>query len=205
MSLTYTGTSNPSLGSATNSTYMVLDNFQSDYYANSNISLFAKFSGQMPTSSRPFTITVTTFYNSGGTTYGIDTLSSSDSCSPGSLSASLALVNSSIGATTSLGITITTSNELYSGSFIGITFPSEISVSGSCSTDNANIACSVGNTSYGNLTISSIISKSTVIVVTFSSIQNPAQAIITSSFQVVSYIDNLFDGIVDQVTSGLTI
>ena len=82
----------------------------------------------MPTSSRSFTITVTTYYNSGGTNYGIDTLSYTDNCPAGTLTASLLLADSSIGATTSLTINLTLKNSLFSGSYIGVVIPSEITV-----------------------------------------------------------------------------
>ena len=182
--MTYQGSFNPSLGRATNSTYVILDTFQSDYYANSNISLFAKFSGQMPPSSRTFTITVTTYLNSGGNNYGIDTLSTSDSCPPGSLSVSLSLANASIGATTSLTLVVTTSNSLISGSHIAVIIPTDITVSpgSTCSTNNSNIGCVVSNSSYSNLSVSSLISGGTVIEIIYISVANPGQAGVTTSF-----------------------
>lgn len=205
ISLTYTGSFNPTLGSATNSSYLVLDTFQSDYYPNSNISLFAKFSGQMPPSSRPFTITVTTYLNSAGTTYGIDTLSVTESCPAGALTCSLSLANSSIGASTSLTLSVTTSNSLFAGSFIGVTFPPSITAASPCSTNNSNILCSVTASGYANLTVSGLVAGGVTILITFSSVQNPGQAGLTASFQVVTYLDNLLDAVIDQALSGLTL
>lgn len=78
-------------------------------------------------------------------------------------------------------------------------------VSGLCSTNNTSISCSVANNTYANLTVTATVSAATAIKITFSTVTNPGQALTCSSFSIVSYIDGLFDGIIDQTTSGLTL
>lgn len=88
---------------------------------------------------------------------------------------------------------------------MGVTFPVEMKVSGVCSTNVTGIGCSIRNNTYANLTVTATISAATAIKITFSTVTNPGQALTSSSFSILSYIDGLFDGIIDQTASGLTL
>lgn len=204
VSISCTAGSSPSLISL-NSSLLVLGNFSSDYFPNSNISIFTRFNVVAPPSSRTFTITASTFYVSGSTAYPIDTKTNSYNCLAGTFSpASVVLSSYSIGASTTLTLSLTLGHAVYANSYIGVTFPSNLAVSGSCSSNSSFLTCLVTNSSYSNVSVSGTVAAQTVVVLTFSA-TNPGEAITTSSLQVISYIDYLFDGIIDSTTSGLTI
>jgi len=62
----------------------------------------------------------------------------------------------------------------------------------------------ITNSTYSNISVSATVAKSTVITISYS-VTNPGEAITTSSLSVISYIDYLFDGVIDSTTSGLTL
>jgi hypothetical protein len=207
VALSYSATGSPALLSI-NSSSIVLGNFSADYYPNSNISIFNRFTVVAPSSSRAFTITAATFFSSGGSAYPIDSKTNSYSCLPGGLTpAAVAVTNSSLGATTALILSITLEHALSAGCYLGVAFPAELAVVGnsSCSSNNSLVSCSLSNGSYGNLSVSGAVAGSTVLLITFSAVNNPPEGLTTASFAVASYIDSALDGIIDQLTSGLTL
>jgi hypothetical protein len=204
VSISCTAGSSPSLISLNSST-LVLGSFSSDYFPNTNISIFTRFQVVAPPSSRVFTITASTFYVSGSTYYAIETKTNSYSCAAGSFSpASVTLGSYSIGASTTLTLSITLGHAVYANSYIGVTFPSNVRASGSCSTNSSSLTCSITNSSYSNISVSATVAALTVITLSYS-VTNPGEAITTTSLQVISYIDSLFDGIIDSTTTGLTL
>jgi hypothetical protein len=103
---------------------VVLGSFSSDYYPNSNISVFSRFTVVAPPSSRVFSITATTYYQKDGTLYGVDSSTATFSCVAGSLSpASVSTNSTNIGATAQLTLAFTLGHAVYSGSIIAVTFP----------------------------------------------------------------------------------
>lgn len=208
VSLSFTASaSSPSLVFL-NSSLLIIGNFSSDSYPNSNISIFNRFNVVAPKSSRPFTITATTYYTSGSDSYGIDSKTNTYSCSVGALTpASIAINNTGIGATSKITITITLGHAIYANGYIGVTFPNIITsaIGSTCSTNITSIACSVTNSSYSNLTVSATVAASTNIFISYNSVNNPGQASTSGSFVITTYLDNLLDGIIDTLNSGLTL
>lgn len=146
-------------------------------------------------------------YNTGGISYGIDSTTNTYSCTPGSITTySLTASSYAINAVTAYTIIFTTIYPLKSGSFIGITFPTYISLvlGSSCSSTNSFLSCSVSNTSYANISISGVVSASTSLTLTFNSVTNPNQAMTTGSFLIYTYYDSGLDSIVDRLLSGMT-
>ena len=146
-------------------------------------------------------------YNTGGTSYGIDTMTNTYSCTPGAITTySLSATTYAINAVTAYTIRFTTIYPLRSGSFIGIVFPSYISLvlGSSCSSTNSFLSCSVANTSYANISISGTVSASTSLTLTFNSVTNPNQAMTTGSVLIYTYYDSGLDSVVDRLTSGMT-
>ena len=158
-----------------NSSLLVLGSFSADFFPSTNISIFNRFTIIAPPSSRPFTITVTTYYQQAGSTYGIDTLTKTYGCLPGTMTAALTLADTAIGASTSLVITVTIQNSLYSGSYIGVSFPAGITatVGNTCSSNSSSLSCTVTASNYANLTSSALVAGASVIDITFSAVQNP--------------------------------
>jgi hypothetical protein len=158
-----------------------------------------------PPSTRPFTLTLTSLYSTGGSAYGIDTLTNSYNCNSGSIvTYSLTALNYAINALTTYTITFSTVNTLTTGSFIAIVFPPYITLSGSCSSTNGALSCAVSNTSYANISISGPISGGTSLSIKFTSVTNPSQAFTSAPFAIYTYYDSGLDSLVDKLTSGMT-
>jgi hypothetical protein len=163
----------PYLISMTNSS-LTLGNFTTNYNAGSNISFTNRFNVINPRSSRTFTVTFTTFFLTGGTQYGIETSTQSFKCDIGTLNASVSAGTNLINTNTTVTLNITLTNSIYSGSFIGVSFPQYLTaiVGGSCSTNNINVSCSVTANNYSNLSVSGTVnaSVSPTIVITYNTI-----------------------------------
>ncbi len=112
-----------------------------------------------------------------------------------------------INTNTTITLSITLKNAIYSGSYIGVTFPQSLSAINSsiCSTNNTNISCIVTASNYSNLTVVGTVAASSVIIITYNTITTAQEALTTNSFSIVTYIDNAFDGIIDKVSDNLTL
>jgi hypothetical protein len=160
-----------------------------------------------PTSTRAYTLTLTTLFSTGGTTYGIDTLSFTGNCIAGTLTAASLLISSlSVNVLTQYVINFRTVNALTTGSYIGVTFPStlQLTTGNTCSSNTTGLACTVTTSTYANISISRTLTAATSLSLTFSSVTNPNQVLTTSSITVATYYDSGLDSLVDQLTSGLT-
>ena len=158
---------------ALNSTSLTIGNFSQNYNPNSNISIFSRFNVNAPKSSRTFTITATSYYVSGTTTYGIETMTNSYSCSPGMLSpVTLTETSPYVNAATTLSLTITLANAVYSGSYIGVSFPLylTVTVGSTCTANSSFIACAVTASNYSNLTVSGTVAAATTILITYNAV-----------------------------------
>lgn len=162
-----------------------------------------------PPSSRPFNIIFTSLVLVDGTYYPIDSNTLSYSPLAGTLSnPSLNLSSYVINDPAQYDIAFTTSNPLIAGSFIAVTFPSTITLTGNttCSANLSSIStCTISSSSYANLTLTGSIPGGTSIKLTFNVVTNPNQAITTSSIQVRTYYDSGLDSGVDTLTSGMTV
>lgn len=78
-------------------------------------------------------------------------------------------------------------------------------MSGSCSSSNGQLTCSISNSSYANISVSGSIPALTALTIVFNSVKNPRQVLTTSSIVIITYYDSGLDSIVDLLTSGLTI
>ena len=163
----------PFLISSTNSS-LTLGSFTTNYNANSNISFTNRFNVVNPKSSRTFTITFTTYYLTGGTQYGIETSTQSFNCDIGILNGNVTAGTNVINTNTTIILRITLTNSLYSGSYIGVTFPQYLTaiVGSSCSTNNTNVSCSISVNNYSNLSVSGTVDPSInpIIVITYNTI-----------------------------------
>jgi len=104
-------------------------------------------------------------------------------------------------------LSLTSANSVYSGSFIGVSFPQYLTavVGNTCSTNNSLISCSVTSNNFSNLSVSGTVAASETIVITYNSITNAQEALTANSVSVTSYIDSANDGIIDQLSTGLTL
>ena len=168
--------------------------------------ILAGFNVVNPRSTRSFTVTLRTSYLIGGITYGIDSRTNTYRCNSGTLtSASISLASFKINALTTYTLTFTISNQLTLGSSIGVMFPSIITLGTSCSSPNSSLSCSISNSTYANISVSSTIAASSIIRITFSSVKNANQAQTSTSLSITTYYDSLLDSLVDTLSTGLTI
>jgi hypothetical protein len=173
------------------------------------INLFNSFNIVTPPHSRAFSFTFTSLYLNSGTYYDIDTISYSVTPLTSSLTGlSVAAASLFVNDATTYTVKMTTVNALTSGSYIGVLFPSTVSLAtnGSCSSDVAALSsCTIVNSSYVNFTSTGAIPASTAITLTFNPVSNPNQAITTASIQISTYYDYGLDSKVDTASSGLSI
>lgn len=161
-----------------------------------------------PPSTRPFTITLTSLYSFGGTTYGIDTSTNTYNCSNGVIAtATISSTSYAINAVASYTFRFTTINALTTGSYISIVFPSYTSavIGSSCSSTNSFLSCSVANSSYLNISVGGAVAGGTSLTITVNSANNPNQAMTTASFGIYTYYDSGLDSLVDRLITGLTL
>jgi hypothetical protein len=121
--------------------------------------------------------------------------------------ANLTLGTLSINKNTSYHIVFTTINALTSGSFIQIIFPSDsvVDPSATCSVNITNTSsCSKSNQNI-TIQINGTVSAGSIIKVIVTVVLNGPDAVTSSSFQIYTYYDNLYDSLVDQLTSGLNV
>lgn len=207
--MSFVNGSSPSLISQTSSSFTI-GNFNTNYTQNTTISLLSSLNVVNPRSSRTFTITFTTYYVPGpGTTpYGIEASTKSYNCATGVLTpVNVTAGTNLINRNTTITLSITLKNALYSGSYIGITFPQYLTaiVGSICSVNISNITCSVTTSNYSNLSVSATVAASSVITITFNTITTSQEALTTNSFSIITYIDSAFDGIIDRVAENLTL
>lgn len=162
-----------------------------------------------PPSSRPFTLKFTSLVLVDSIYYSIDSSTLTYSPLTGTLTnPSLTADSYLINDPTRYEIAFTTVNPLIAGSFISVTFPSTITLTGSttCAANHSSIStCTISSSSYANLTLSGSLPGGTSIKLIFNAVTNPNQAITTSSIQVRTFYDFGVDSAVDTITSGLTI
>ena len=110
------------------------------------------FSWVNPTSTLPYTLTITTFMNISNVAYKIDTRTNTYSTNAGVMTATISPLSQPINSASSYKFTITTINNLVSGSYINVVVPSELTASsGSCtSTTVVGATCS---SSQNNVTL----------------------------------------------------
>jgi len=192
-----------------NATSLILSNLTNiDYTGGSNITINNGLRVITPPSSRPFTITFTTYTVINGVYYGIDTISTTLVCVTGTLSsASIVPVSKAVNAITSHTITFSLANALISGSYIGVVFPATLVLTfpSTCTSNNVLLSCSVYNTTFANISVIGSLASNTSLSLTFNSVINPSQAIITPSVAIYTYYDSGLDSMVDKLTSGLTV
>ena len=170
------------------------------------INMFFSLTIVTPPSSRSFSFTFTSLYFNSAVYYPIDTISTTITPLTGTLTDGSVIPTSSfVNDITSYTISFTTNNALKNGSYIRVVFPSTLSVSGTCSSTNGFISCSVTNTSAANLSVSGSIPASTNITLIFNQVKNPNQVYTTASIQIYTYWDSGLDSMVDTLTTGLTI
>jgi len=170
------------------------------------INMFFSLKILIPPSSRSFSFTFTSLYFNSGNYYSIDTISTTITPLTGTLTNGSAIPTSLfVNDITSYTISFTTNNELKNGSYIRVIFPSTLSVSGTCSSTNGFISCSVTNTTAANLSVSGSIPASSTVTLIFNQVKNPNQAFNTASIQIYTYWDSGLDSMVDRLTTGLTI
>lgn len=189
-----------------NSSQIILKNFlTADLGLSSSFLFISGFFVTTPKSTRPYTITYTTYNYVGNITYGIDTLTVTNSCSFGAITVySLTTTNNFVNVVNTYTITFKNIYALAVGSYIGVTFPNSLSVSSPCSSSNAGLSCTVISNNFINVSISTSISSASTIVLIFNSVTNPNQAITIPSIALATYYDSGLDSLVDQLTSGLT-
>jgi hypothetical protein len=119
-------------------------------------------------------------------------------------SATVSLSSNKINALATYTITFTISNQLISTSYIAIVFPTTITLGASCSSPNASLSCTVFNSTYGNISVSSTLAAGSILRIVFTSVKNANQALLSSSLIISTYYDSLLDSLVDSVSSGLT-
>ena len=204
---TFTGTA---VVTSQNTTELLLSNVAgSDLTSTfSFINLFNSFSVVTPPNTRSFDITFTSLFESSGVYYDID--SSTVTIAPGTgilTGLSVNAASTTVNDQTTYSIGFTTANALIVGSYIGVTFPSSVSLamSGNCSSNINVLSCAIVNNNYVNFTVSGALAANTPVVLTFAPVTNPNQAITTVSFQIITYYDSGLDSKVDSATTGLTI
>lgn len=171
----FTNGSSPYQLSNTSSSFMLV-NFGTDYTKSTPISFINNINWVNPKSSRTFTVTFTTYYAPDGigtTIYGMETLTQSFNCPAGVLTPATVIAGTNvINRNTTISLTITLKNAIYSGSYIGVTFPQSLTaiIGSTCSTNNSNISCSVPASNYGNLSVSGTVLAPSVINITFNTI-----------------------------------
>jgi hypothetical protein len=206
VTVSYTTQTNVIVVSQT-SNQIIISNFSSTDILSSTTKFLFGWNFVNPPSSRQFTISLTSMYSIGGSTYGIDSQTNSYSCNSGNISTySLSSTSYAINAVAAHTITFTTVYALTSGSYIGIYFPNYITLvlGSSCSSTNGLLACTVSNTSYANISISGAIPAATSLSIKFNSVNNPNQAFTTGSFSIYTYYDSGLDSLVDKLISGMT-
>ena len=190
---------------STSSTQIVISNISASDLGPGVSRPLAGWTFTNPPSTRTFTITLTSLFVSGGVTYGIDSSTLTYNCNPGNIIVySLSTISSAINAVTTYSISFTTIYALTTGSYIGIVFPSYITVGSGCTSTNGLLSCTVSNTSYANISISGTVPAGTSLNVKFTSVTNPGQAFTSSSFLIYTYYDSGLDSLVDRLTSGMT-
>jgi hypothetical protein len=170
------------------------------------INMFFSLTVLTPPSSRSFSFSFTSLYFNSGNYYPIDTISTTITPLTGTLTNGSVIPTSSfVNDITTYTISFTTNNALKNGSYIRVIFPSTLSVSGTCSSSNGFISCSVTNTTTANLTVSGSIPASSIVILMFNQVKNPNQVFTTASIQIYTYWDSGLDSMVDTLTTGLTI
>lgn len=191
--LVYTGTmtSNPSSGTFIFSN--IVNTVTSGTFSIGN------FTYTNPPSTMSYTLTIKFYVNSSGNTYDIGIWSNIYNCNPGVMTGALTPGSLSINAISTYSLSLTTVNNLVSGSFINLIVPSNLVISSTCNVIGASCAYSSNN-----------------ITVTFSSarpagtfninfqIKNPGSVQTTTTFTAFSYYSG-YTSLVDNLTSGITV
>lgn len=154
-------------------------------------------------SSKKFTLAFTTQTYSSGTFYSVDSSSIDVQAVAATITvASVSAQNNLAYAIGQFTVSFTTINNLVSGSFAVIQFPSEMSIdpSSTCSTSVGSCFFS-GNTVTAN--VQSPASGGSIISTVLSMVQNPLTTTASSTFSISTYYD-ASDSLVDQLTAGLT-
>ena len=194
--ISYTGTNTPAIA---NSTTFVFNNVV--VTATNSTFIIGNFTVKNPPSTQSYTMTFTTFVNSSGTQYKIDTFTSTIFCNPGVMSATLTPGNLSINSINTYTFSLTLTNPLISGSFINVVVPSILVLSGSCASNVSGASCS---RSGSNVTVTTTSTLSASIVQITFTVQNPNSVQTTGVFTAFTYYSG-YTSLVDNMTAGPTV
>jgi hypothetical protein len=92
-------------------------------------------------------------------------------------------------------------------SFIAIVFPTtlKITIASGCTTNIANTVCNVIDQSNITVAVNGVVNGATVFRITVNSVKNLPEATSSTTVKIYTYYDALYDSLVDQVVTGLTV
>lgn len=168
----------------------------------------SSFNVTNPPSTRQFTITFTTMYQSGGVYYNSDTLTIPYNCLAGVITtASVGPYSYVINAITTYTINFTTINSLTTGSKVIVTLPAYVTANTAnyCNCNITSSSCIITSSSTITVTLGQTLTAASSVQINVASVTNPGQVLKTDSFAIATYYDSGMDSLVDSISSGLTI